>query len=440
MKQRARYRTFLGAVVLVLGGGVQAGPSDFARGGVLIPVESAPVQHVLLPADVYQWVLRDDLGDLRVFDGAGDEVAYALKRPARATEHTPWQTLPIFELPEPDEPGDPAGVNIELGDGGAVVAVHGGRVASTPGHRYLIDASGYDQPLVELKFDWLGGGDVVAHVKVEAADDLNEWRILVGSATLAELTAGGEQVRLDRVALPNKTRADYLRISPVDGGDFALRGVQVRSRETRAPERSWNVLKSRMVEDGLEFDAGGRYPIDRVAVELERASYLIEVDLYSRADPRHPWRERGRRTFYRVATNGAAASSDPLKFASPYHRYWRIELPGDPPDAMPHLKVGWAPDRLIFVTQGQGPYTLAYGRADTAGRQWPMRDLLRRLDPDQVIDDLPMAALAAPETLGGPARLEAVPEPVDWQTVMLWAVLVMGVLVIGVLAIRLLRQ
>jgi hypothetical protein len=69
-----------------------------------------------------------------------------------------------------------------------------------------------------------------------------------------------------------------------------------------------------------------------------------------------------------------------------------------------------------------------------------MRELLRRLDPDQVIDDLPMARLAAPETLGGPARLEPAREPVDWQTVMLWAVLVAGVLVIGVLAIRLLRQ
>ena len=69
-----------------------------------------------------------------------------------------------------------------------------------------------------------------------------------------------------------------------------------------------------------------------------------------------------------------------------------------------------------------------------------MRDLLRRLDPDQVIGDLPMATLAAAETLGGPARLEPVPEPADWQTLILWAVLVAGVLVIGVLAVRLLRQ
>ena len=431
----------LGAALVVAAVSVQAAPSDFARGSVLVPADSAAVQHVLLPADVYQWVMRDDLGDLRVFDGAGEEVAYALKRPARAIEHTPWRVLPMFELPKPDEVGgDPAGVNIELADGGAVVAVHGVRIQSSPGQRYLLDVSGYEEPLVELKFDWSGGADVVVHVQVEAADDLNDWRVLVASATLAELTAGSEQVRLDRVALPRPTRADYLRVTPVDGADFALLGVEVRSRETRAPDRRWHVLQGHAVDDGLEFDAGGRFPIDRVAVELDRDSYLIEVDLYSRADQDHPWRERGRRTFYRVATDGAAASSDPLKFASPYHRYWRVEMLGDPPDATPQLNVGWAPDRLIFATQGQGPYTLAYGRADTPGRQWPMRDLLHRLDPDQVIDDLPMARLAAPETLGGPARLEPAPEPVDWQTVMLWAVLVAGVLVIGTLAIRLLRQ
>jgi hypothetical protein len=396
---------------------------------------------VLVPADVYQWVVRDDLGDLRVFDGAGEEVAYALKRPVRATEHTPWQSLPMFKLPQPDVGGgDAAAVNIELADGGAVVAVHGGRIESSPGQRYLLDASGYDQPLVELKFDWLGSGDVVVHLRLEAADDLNDWRLLVDSATLAELTTGSEQVRLDRVTLPKAVRADYLRLTPVDGGDFELRGVEVRSRESRVPERNWKVLAGQVAEDGLEFDAGGRYPIDRVAVQLERDSYLLEVELYSRADPSHPWRERGRRTFYRVTTNGAAASSDPLKFASPFHRYWRIQVLGDPPEATPQLKVGWAPDRLIFATQGQGPYTLAYGRADTTGRQWPMRDLLRRLDPDQVIGDLPMATLAAAETLGGPARLEPVPEPVDWQTLILWAVLVAGVLVIGGLAVRLLRQ
>lgn len=434
-------RLVCAALVMVFSSTVDAGPSDFAMGRVLVPVRDAPVQHVLLPEDVYRWTTRDDLGDLRVFGGGNEEIAYALMRPARSQEHTDWQALPMFRLPTPDTPdGEGAAVNIELADGGAVVAVRGGRVEAAAAQSYLLDASAYDQPIVELRFHWVATDDVVTQVRVEGADDLDVWRELVASSSLATLTAGAEQVQLDRIVLPTPTRTRYLRVTRLGGGELDIQTIEVRSRESRAPERQWADLQGEAVDGGLEFDTGGRFPVDRVSVELDRPSYLVEVALYSRADPSHPWRDRGHRTFYRVAVDGAEASSDALKFASPYHRHWRIEVLGATPEIEPQLRAGWAPDRLVFANQGQAPYTLAYGSGDFSGRQWPMRDLLRRLDPEQLLSEVPMATLGHPETMGGPARLEPAPEPVDWETVVLWAVLVLGVLVIGTLAVRLLRS
>jgi hypothetical protein len=102
--------------------------------------------------------------------------------------------------------------------------------------------------------------------------------------------------------------------------------------------------------------------------------------------------------------------------------------------------VGWLPAELVFLKQGNSPYTLAYGQADLAGRQWPIGDLLSRLDSSDNLDELPMADWGEPQVLGGARRLIGEPAPIDWATIMLWSILVIGVGVIGLLAFRLLRQ
>ncbi len=150
------------------------------------------------------------------------------------------------------------------------------------------------------------------------------------------------------------------------------------------------------------------------------------------------WMDRGRRTFYRVAVDGKVVTSDPLAFAV-RDRYWQVDVLNDD-KATPTLKVGWLPDELIFLKQGNPPYVLAYGQADFTGKQWPMDGLLARLDKDVEIQTVPLAGLSDANALGGPARLEPAPEPIDWETVLLWSVLVVGVGFVGLLAFRLTRS
>ena len=70
------------ALALAARAGAQERLEDF---GYAVPIEFAPgdALYVLrLPEAVYRHAVRVDLGDLRVFNGAGEPVPYALRQPA----------------------------------------------------------------------------------------------------------------------------------------------------------------------------------------------------------------------------------------------------------------------------------------------------------------------------------------------------------------------
>lgn len=64
-------------------------PADFAYGLHIDTLGGQPVQSVVLPAVVYQHLAQDDLGDLRVFNAAGQPVPHALHRENRYRNNKP---------------------------------------------------------------------------------------------------------------------------------------------------------------------------------------------------------------------------------------------------------------------------------------------------------------------------------------------------------------
>ena len=85
---------------------------------------------------------------------------------------------------------------------------------------------------------------------------------------------------------------------------------------------------------------------------------------------------------------------------------------------------------------------LAYGQVDVEARPWPLTELLRKLNGSKPVDlaEVPFARSMDAQMLGGPDRLVADPAPVDWRTIILWAVLLLGVTAVGAMAYRLLRS
>ncbi len=418
--------------------------TDYARGSVLDATDGAPAQRITLPDDVYEWVTRADLGDLRVFNSAQEEVPYTVLRPQRTDEYTPWIALPIFPLPllQGALTDDPR-IEIQVNASGTIVEFAPGSAALEPATAFLLDATELQSAPTELRLDWEGSHeqDFVGRIRVETGDDLNDWTKLVEETTIARLTSDGQLIELNLIELPpHKSR--YLRISLLEGnGKLVLNRAEVRHRSAELPERRWKTLTGQAARGGFEFESGGHFPIDRIQVtEDGQTSYLVMARLYSRERPQDEWRNRGEHSFYRTTVAGQTVESEPLALG---HRvqYWRLEFEGDGLSD-PVLRIGWLPDELVFLTQGPAPYVLAYGRANVEPKEWPLHQLLQRLNggPEGAeLSTVPFARALPAEMLGGPDRLKPPPEPIDWQTIVLWSVLVLGVVLVIFFAVRLLR-
>lgn len=437
--------TLAGVCIGVLAAGpLSADQTDFARGRVLDPAEGSVVQRLTMPDDVYEWVTRDDLGDVRVINSEQREVPYTIRRPQRTESDAPWTKLPMFPLPRPEgDAGKTSEVEIQVNAAGSIVSVsgagQGGVTESTTA--VLLDLSGLDWTPTQLRLEWVGAEDFVGRIRVEASNDLDVWRPLVNGATIARLTNAGQSVELNEIELPPRP-ASYLRLIQMEGNmPLDVESIEARHRNVEQPSRHWKILTGVAADDGIVFDSKGRFPVDRVQLlDAVSDSYIVNVKLYSRRTPEDSWRHRGVRSFYRTTVADQVVESDPLA-VDDGSRYWRVRFTGAPL-AEPRLRVGWLPDEVVFLEQGKGPYVLAYGRAATEPREWPLTDLLARLGNGRSAVDLaavPFAEARAPEMLGGADRLKPPPEPVDWQTLVLWAVLVLGVAVVGVFAIRLLH-
>jgi hypothetical protein len=296
-----------------------------------------------------------------------------------------------------------------------------------------------------MRISWSDEEEFIGRVRVDVSRDLDQWRTIVRDKTIARLSSGGQDVVADLIDLPATAangdgRERYFRLTQLEGSrDLSVTGAVFRSRSTRLPERSWKRLTGRSVDEGFEFETGGRFPIDRIRVATEDGDYILTAALSSRATSEDAWRSRGERRFYRTRLQGLEVTSEPLALATG-DRFWRVELIGS--DRTPVLWVGWLPDEVVFLSQGPRPHLVAYGQHGLAGDQWPMRQLLSNLGGTGTADwtDLQPLAFGDPMTLGGPARLEPPPETVDWQAVVLWAVLILGVVVVGTFAFRLLRS
>ena len=60
-------------------------------------------------------------------------------------------------------------------------------------------------------------------------------------------------------------------------------------------------------------------------------------------------------------------------------RHWRVKVDqrgGGIGGGVPRMRAGWLPDRLVFVTRGEGPFELVYGSAVAPGAEVPLDSLL----------------------------------------------------------------
>ncbi len=437
-------------------------PKDFAYGIPLAVDGRGALYQVEMPAAVYAGVVRADLGDLRVFNAAGEVVPHALRPRATTTRARPHPVkVALFPI-RTDAPAGVEGVDLRVEKSGERTVVDlrardGKPAAGAKLVGYVADASALDAPLRAIVLELAAGADdVVSRVTLEASDDLRQWATLASGASVVKLASGGVRLEQLRIEFPAR-KAKYLRLSwPGRPAALELAGLAVEPGEAiiDAP-RQWREAPGVPVKNKpgeFELDLGGRFPADRLRVSLPQPNTVASLEILARARPADPWRRVAHATAYRLRREGDEVRSPDIAIAGAADRYWllRVDQRGGGIGAgAPALAVGWVPHRLVFAARGAPPFQLAYGSRDAKPAAYAIATLVPGYQDDATLDRAAQAAgtservaigaaqPAAPLPLAGEA---ATRERVDWKRWTLWASLVLGVAVLGLLALRLGRQ
>jgi hypothetical protein len=402
---------------------------------------------VTLPAAVYAASQRGDLGDVRVFNGAGEPVPYSLEAPPEPARTSPTlRPVAWFPLRAAVASGIGAPLGVTIAADGSL------RATSAPPSRAqhdvdLIDTGGgkqtetrLDALLVHVRDDNYQG-----RVSVETSDDLRNWQP-AGEAQLLKVNYNGSTLSQERIELDGVS-ARYLRLRWLDGSPYiASIEAQVQAASTGAGPRA---ERPRQWREGLVahagpkpgeyfFSTGGPYPVERLRLNLPQPNTVAHAVVYSRTGLEGAWREVSSGMLFRLH-NGTVEQTNPLfELAPDTDRQWRVVVDtrnGGLGSGTLTVAAGWRPAPLTFVARGAAPFTLAVGSAAAVSSAVSRADLLMGASSVSAAARLGDALPVAPES-GAPSPGK---DPDATRRYMLWGALLLAVGSLGAIAWRLAR-
>jgi hypothetical protein len=445
-------------------------PKDFAYGARIELEGRGALYRLALTQDVYRGIADPGLADLRVFNGAGEEVPHALypRRPAPATVAVA-APLKVFRIPAAAASGPSASataLHIQTDAQGAVVRVDLGRgnvqtalVPSAPA-AYLLDASALREPIHALEVEVQAPNDYSGKARVEASDDLVTWREIAADAPILGLTHADERLERRRIDFAAR-KSKYYRLSwagmPAEAELGAVFGVPGEQRSE--PEHQWQVMNGTQAIDKpgeYEFDAQAHFPTDRLRFELPQSNTVAVLQLFSRDRAERPWRAVARTTAYRLNSGAGELASPALPIGTNADRYWLLRVDqrgGGVGSGTPALVLGWIPQQIAFAARGAAPFSLAFGQPEARSTAIGIEALIPgyREGDDAALGPTSTAAGTNPLAPAQASLLAANTAPIvpaqpgfaeRWHVrqLALWSLLVAAVLLLAWMAWRLLRQ
>ena len=427
---------------------------DYARQWPLdLQTPDAGAYRVTLDREIYRSATLPSLRDIDVRNAAGGVVPAALFSAEQPLAHASrQQALPWFPLPRGQAaPGRDITLISERGADGSVRRVEA-RVGESAGtgeepaaNAWLIDASQIDTRIVALHLDWPARTSAVdVAYRVEGSDDLRDWRTLQPRAQLLDLTRDGQRLQQRRIQLDGQ--AKYMRLSPLQpNAVLPLAGVSVELAAPAAAETwQWEALHGREVVDNgrtyYQFTLDGRFPIARADVALD-GNAAGEWTLESRDADDAAWQRRaGPWVAFQVGAGEGGERSAEQSFAGVVRDLqWRLSSRA-PVNGVPVLRLGYQPEVMVFLAQGQPPFALLAGSARATRADAPLAQLVDAIRMRRGVDWQPAAAtLGPPVELAGAQALQPAPLQRDWKSWLLWGLLVLGAAVVAGFAASLLR-
>lgn len=426
--------------------GAELSRQDFAYGHVL-DVDRGDGLYVLdVPLSVYTKAIRADLGDLRIFDGAGQPVPHAVRQPAMELSQS-RQPVPFFPLVgERQAASGDLSLRVARNPDGTVITVDTGDGPAKVGSSYLLDITKLDPRPNELELRWTGPEMVT--LSLMHSSDLTRWSPLVDRLVLADLNYNDGRVVSRRIPL-SKTTLPYVRLDCTDCRE-PLQVEEVTGLSgTPATADQWQWLRVQGTETRgaqgertISYRSGATVRVTAMQLALPTTPSLLRAAVDVRSHPDAPWRQIAQTDFYRLTLHGQTLSNPPILCTPTSAGDWRLRVLADSGGVVaPELELGWRPDQVVFLGRGAGSYTLAFGSSRAAQLAPSSNSLvLAALQAAKAEEHIQRIEPGALVTLGGDAALKPGLEAINWKQWILWTVLLGGVILIALMARTVLRE
>jgi len=426
--------------------------NNFAYGYNLEIDGDGAIYSLYLNEKIYQGLLREDRGDLRIFNSVGEVVPHDIRRFEKTTKKSVAEkTLPYFPLFKNNKSETintmSKNIHITTNDHGTIIDLNYGalRIKKRLKAAYIIDASSLKNTPNHLLLDWDSTNEnFILKLHIEGSDDLDSWRKLTPSTTISNMKWAEHTLVQRKIKLPGAI-PNYLRISWTGNEEFKLNTLTAHFSDTyQAQTRQWSVFlpaKFDKFNSSYYYNTQSVIPIDRINVQLPIKNTLVNVLIESSPTRDGPWFSRYRGLLYDLQFDENRLVNANIHQTVNSHRHWRVQiLNGGELGAKPQLRLGWIPEQLLFVATGESPFTLTYGSAHVDAITAPLGILLSESVIKQQGRLIKAARLGVAIDFDNRSSLEPEKPELDWKKYILWAVLILGVLLLAFMAFRLFKQ
>lgn len=386
--------------------------------------QPAPFLTLEATAEAWQHSAGSDLRDWQLLDAQGRRVPFALLPDGLQT--TSERELKLAPLP----PAPPTS-------------------ASAPPNRlpagWLMDlgepATWTGEPR-QLRLRWpTDAAPFQAGYRLETSADLQSWQWLGTGQLLGLRTTEGAPLSQPLVNLPGRPQR-WLRLI----WDDANRAVQPEAAillaqpAGAAPQQTTRsaALPAADADGGWVIPLGGPQPLLSLTLAGNQGTWVLPVQVQTRAGAKSPWQTIARSVFYRVDRGNAPADTAPaLPLAIGASELRLLAPPGTALPPASSLRLDWTlrTTRIVWAAQGEPPFSLQVGAAAPGTGPRPLSDVV----PDWTREQSRLGKSELGAFTAQPAA--ATDEPtLPPRRLLLWGVLGLGVLLLAGATWRLWRQ
>ncbi|WP_395609550.1 DUF3999 domain-containing protein [Pseudomonas sp. B22129] len=425
--------------------GAQDNPADFTTHVPLAVSGNGPWYRLELPLAVQLSARQADLSDVRVFNAAGEQQAYALSRQsAQRSESRNVADVKWFPLYAADTHEALPEVVMKATTEGTLLEVRPSKAGKQVLRGWVLDASAIKAPLQQLSLDWSRERDGFQRFSIEASDDLQHWEPW-GDGQVARLSFADERVEQHDVSLPGQS-ARYLRL--VWQGQEApqltsARLISATSSNLPAP-LVWSppLAGARLKAGEYSWQLPTGLNVERLRIELKQPNTLAPVTLSGRREANQPWQPLSNGLLYRLTQNGQDVVQDELQLPGLTVAELKLQVDergGGLGVEAPALRFAVRATQLVFLARGEPPFTLVLGNASVKAANLPLSTLIPDYSAER-LKTLGKAEVAGEGVVKQPAFAASPAVGIDWKKLGLWGVLLLGVAALGAMAYSLLRK